>query len=233
MLDGFAEAAITNARAGASKMGFYECTDGDGFGDAMDANGDFIDYAEPGHFGVLPNGYKFTPYDPAYPSGEYASFAEDHKRDISAAWGVGYNSLTNDLRGVSYSSIRTAVLEDRETWKMLQEFIIERLIQPTYETWLKYALIYGPVIQAGGSALPISKYDKFVAASFRGRRWSWIDPLKDVNASTAAIGAKLTSRRRVIHDMGLDPEEVWAELDEEAARFKEDASGDQEDNADD
>ncbi len=221
MLDGFAEAALANARAGAAKMGHYVTPDGEGFGDAQPQEGEFLDYAEPGHFGVLPVGYDFKPFDPTYPNGEFAQFSEDHKRDISAAWGVGYNSLTNDLRGVSYSSIRTAVLEDRETWKMLQEFLIERLVQPVFDAWLLHALLYGQVVQKGGTTLPAVKYDKFRNVSFRGRRWSWIDPLKDVTASKTAVGEKLTSRRRVIQDMGLDPDEVWAELREEAEMFGE------------
>lgn len=219
MFDGFAEAALANARAGAAKMGHYITPDGEGFGDSETDKGEFLDYSEPGHFGVLPPGYQFQAFDPTYPSGEYATFAEDHKRDISAAWNVGYNTLTNDLRGVSYSSIRTAVLEDRESWKMLQEFLIERLVRPVYERWLLHALLYGQVIQANGSALPATKYEKFRAARFNGRRWSWIDPQKDVTASKLAIETKLTSRRRVIQDMGLDPEEVWEELAAEDALF--------------
>lgn len=220
MLHGYAEAALVTARAGAAKGGFFTSPDGEGLGDEEDGGGSFIDYAEPGHFSVLPPGYEYTPNDPSYPRGEYAPFSEDHKRDISAAWGVGYNSLTNDLRSVSYSSIRTAVLEDREHWKLIQEFLIERLVQPVFERWLLHALAMGKVTMENGSPLPVAKYDKFKSASFRGRRWSWVDPQKDVAASVQAIENKLTSRRRVIQDMGLDPEEVWSELEQEDQLFQ-------------
>ena len=218
MLDGFSDAALTNARAGAAKMGFYTSPDGEPMtGDEMLESGDFVEFADPGVLQTLPPGYGFQNYDPTYPSGEFEAFAADHKRDISSALSVGYNSLTNDLRGVSYSSIRTAVLEDRENWKMVQNFLIERLVRPTFEAWLLSALAEGMVTLENGSPLPVVKYDKFKTVNYQGRRWSWIDPLKDISATEKAIQNQLTSRRRAMLEQGLDPEEIWAELAEEEA----------------
>jgi hypothetical protein len=57
--------------------------------------------------------------------------------------------------------------------------------------------------------------DKFNAAEFRGRRWQWVDPLKDVQANITSIEAGLKSRRQVVSEMGGDFEDVIDELAED------------------
>jgi capsid protein len=40
----------------------------------------------------------------------------------------------------------------------------------------------------------------------------WIDPLKEVQANVSALGAALTSRTRVLKEMGIEFEQVAQEL---------------------
>jgi capsid protein len=56
---------------------------------------------------------------------------------------------------------------------------------------------------------------KFLAGKWEPRGWQWVDPLKDVQASILAIGAKLTSRDEVIAEKGGDVEDVFEQLKEE------------------
>ena len=49
----------------------------------------------------------------------------------------------------------------------------------------------------------------------QGRRWSWVDPLKDVQANIESINAGLKSRRQVIAEQGQDLDEVWSQLQAE------------------
>src|SRR6056300_853751 len=69
-LDGFREAAVINARIGASKMGFFTSPAGDGFvADDLDNNVPIMS-AEPGTFHQLPTGVDFKGFDPQYPTSE-------------------------------------------------------------------------------------------------------------------------------------------------------------------
>lgn len=221
-LHGFEEAAVVAARVGASKMGFFKSPDGDlsplagdseGTGEGEGSQGELIEDAEPGHFAHLPPGFDFVGFNPDYPHAHYGSFVKSCLRGISAGLGVSYNNLANDLEGVNYSSMRAGTIEERELWKALQGWLIGQVHFRVYANWLKGGLASGRI------ALPATKYAKFNAPVWQGRRWPWVDPKNDVDTKIAEINAGLTSRSRVMREQGVDPEEVWLELEAEKKRL--------------
>ncbi len=125
--------------------------------------------------------------------------------------------LTNDLEGVNYSSGRLGMLDERELWKLLQRFDIEVAERPIFEEWLYMSL------QTGAIPLPLAKFDKFNKPIFRGRRWAWVDPLKEVQSSALEVANKFTSRTRIIEDSDVDAdfEQVLFELAEEEMLMEE------------
>jgi len=163
-LDGFREAAVINARIGASKMGFFTSPQGDGFvADEMQDSVPIMT-AEPGTFHQLPNGVGFTSFDPAFPSSEFDDFHKSVLKGIASGLGVSYTSLSNDLEATSYSSIRQGALEERDQYRNLQRFFIDHVIRPIYESWLESAM------EMGSFGIPLRQYQRFSEASeFRGR----------------------------------------------------------------
>ncbi len=221
MLNGYEEAALVNARAGASKMGIIVTPDGNNYNsDDTDDDDNVIEDTEPGTVIQLAEGQQWTDYDPAYPSGEFAPFVKNILRGISSGLGVSYNTLANDLEGVNFSSIRAGVLEDREAWKAIQRFFIENILTDIYESWLTIQLFLGN-IPINNSYLSILSEEKYKNVSFQGRRWSWVDPFKDVKANKEAIDARIKSLSSVIREQGGDPDEVFNEIAEEQKRMKE------------
>lgn len=213
----FEQSAMIAARKGADTLGFFVSPDGtvppsaDGSED-----GEPITVSVPGTYDTLPAGYDFRSQDSKYPDQVFAGFTKSFLRRISSGLNVAYNSLANDLEGVSFSSIRSGVLEERDQWMMLQGWFIESFLEPVFEEWLGYALLNGAIIQTGGSALPASKREKFSAHVWQGRRWSWVDPLKDIEASVAAINNGLNSPQNIIASLGMDAEDVLTDI----ARFQ-------------
>jgi hypothetical protein len=63
-----------------------------------------------------------------------------------------------------------------------------------------------------GSSLPLAKLDRFTAHGFQGRRWTWVDPKKDVEANILAMQAGLTSPQQVAAAMGQDLEDVLTQI---------------------
>ncbi|MFW2374087.1 MAG: phage portal protein, partial [Gammaproteobacteria bacterium] len=220
MLGGYEEAALVNARTGASKMGFYTSPDGDATIGELQDDGSLVATAEPGTFEQLPAGVEFNSYDPAYPSNEFSDFVKSSLRGISAGLNVSYHNLANDLTDVNYSSARIGELSDREVWKMLQDWIIESLLIPLFEEWLKMSLLLGVIKTSKGNSFPFN-LEKFTAPSFQGRRWQWVDPQKEANAQKILIDNNLKSRSSVIREQGQDPEDVWLEIQRENDRMKE------------
>jgi len=225
-LGGYREAAVIAARIGASKMGFYKTPEGslagisDGTTQGSDGSEQFVTNAEPGEFARLPSGWEFQAFDPQYPHEQFDAFNKACLRGISAAMGVSYNSLANDLEGVNFSSIRSGVLEERDHWMVLQDWFIEAVVDPIFEVWLESALLRGVITQPGKSgpvALPAAKRDKFMGHTFQGRRWGWVDPVKDVQASILAIEANLTTATDVAARAGVDFQDVLATKQREQA----------------
>jgi lambda family phage portal protein len=217
-LKGYNHAAIVAARVGASKMGFFTSPDGDPtpLGDGQDSAGVPFTEAEPAQFGMLPPGYDFKSFDPDYPHANYDAFVKAHKRDIATGYGCAYNTLANDLEGVNFSSIRAGTLEERDHWMRIQRWLVGVLLDPVYLEWLGSALLAGVITMPNGSALPAAKRAKFAAHEWQGRRWQWVDPLKDIEASVLAIEHGLASPYTIAAQQGLDAEDVLTDI----ARFK-------------
>lgn len=208
-LNGFEDAAIINARVGASKMGFIQWKDGHGPELEDDEDVPQID-AEAGVIETLPEGAEFKEWNPQFPSGETAPFVKHLLRGISAGMGVPYNELAADLEGVNFSSIRQGTLDSREHWKELQQWLVESLVQRVFEAWLPIALLGGK-LSAGGRPLNPARVDKYMAVTWQPRRWDWVDPRADTQSAVDRKNNFLTSPSTIIREQGKDPGDVWAE----------------------
>ena len=214
-LHGYQEAAIVASRVGASKMGFFTSEDGnvETLADSKDdTTGELYTEADAGSFGTLPPGTGFVPFDPDYPSAMFEQFVKANLRGIASGMGVAYHALANDLEGVSFSSIRSGTLEERDQWMMLQEWFIESVMEPIYAEWIGSALAFGQITLFNGAPLPLAKKEKFSAHLFSGRRWEWVDPLRDIQADIAAVDAGLQSPQRVASKLGRDYEDLLVEI---------------------
>lgn len=212
-LGGYREAAVIAARIGAAKMGFYtRKADEEPPHDGENEKGDFVTSAEPGTFEVAPDGYSFESWDPDYPHEQFDTFCKATLRGISSGIGVAYPSLGNDLEGVNFSSIRSGVIEEREEWMVIQAWLIAVALTPIFEDWLGWALLRGDIRLPNGSALPAGKVDKFSEHTWQGRRWQWVDPLKDVEASVSAIEHHLASPQQIAAQTGRDIVDVLDDI---------------------
>ncbi len=234
MLNGYEEAELVGARGGAATMGFLirgesgGVFEDDSIVDPAEDPASVIDgetptkptqetiEAEAGTFHYLEHGATVETYAPNHPSGNYAPFIKAVLRGIASGLGVNYNTLANDLEGVNFSAIRAGVLEDREAWKGVQQFIIEHIATPMFDRWLGPALLSGMITLPRGLRLASSDIDRYRAHSFQGRRWPWVDPLKDMQSNVLALNERLTSRSKIIRDLGEDPLALWDEIAAEA-----------------
>lgn len=221
MLGKFETAALVAARKGAETIGFFTTkpdADEDPLqADAEDATGTPIATSVPGSYDTLPPGVDFKPHESQYPTDVYGPFTQWLLRSIASGLGVAYTSLANDLTGVSYSSIRTGALEERDQWMQLQRWFASAFLRPVYLAWCETAITAGAIAYASGAKLPTAKIDKFQAHRWDGRRWAWVDPQRDINSAIESIKAGLKSRRMVCAEQGRDFEDVVRELAEEKA----------------
>lgn len=198
----YEHAALVAARIGAAKMGFIFSPDGETEGDEGDDKGNTIEEVEPGQITTLPHGYQFQGFDPKYPAEAYDPFVRRQLKGIAAGLGVSYVSLANDLEGVNFSSIRQGVLDERDFYRAIQQFIIDRFCNPVREAWHHGADLKGKLTGPNQGFAPMPP------VKWQPRTWAWVDPLKDVKASIEAVKGNLTTLTDVAAESGRDFAEI-------------------------
>lgn len=210
----FERSALLAARKGADTLGFFVSPDGGPppiSGEASAAD-EPITVSVPGSYDTLPDGYDFRAYDSKYPEAMTGAFTKTFLRRIASGLNVSYNGLANDLEGVNFSSIRSGVIDERDQWLTLQSWFMGSFLTPVYEAWLGSALLSGAILMPNGSPLPAGKKAKFYPHAWQGRRWQWVDPLRDIEAARLAVKSGVSSPQRVAAQMGMDVEEVLADI---------------------
>jgi lambda family phage portal protein len=209
MLDGYREAELVAARIASCKMGFYKIPPGDDFvGDGTKSDGAAVSDASPGTFEKMPSGWEFQSYDPTHPAGNFAPFCKDIERDIANGFGVAYANLANDLESVNYSSIRAGTIEEREMWKVKQQWFSNAFLRPLFRAWLPMALLNGTV-----KLTPKQEEDFAHADTWTGRRWDWVDPSNDIAALKEQVALGITSPSQIAAERGQNFAQVTKQLE--------------------
>lgn len=226
MLDGYREAETTNRRIAAAMMGFFTRDipkqDGitaiaDNVIESEDEDGEelFEMSVEPGTLKQLPDGMSFDKFDPGGSQTDYAQFEAQVKKDIAMGLGISTFALGMETAGVSYSTGRSVIQEDRDFYKGMQGFFIRQVMRPILFRWLMMHML-----TAGSTVAPTRLDATLKNAKFRGRGWEWIDPAKDIKANAEALDTLQTSYSRIAADRGMDVEELFQEIADDQELMK-------------
>ena len=74
-----------------------------------------------------------------------------------------------------------------------------------------------------GKPLPASQLQCFSQHDWQGRRWQWVDPYKDLSAAEKAVTLCVKSRRQIADEMGVDFDDVLAQLLQEQQQLQQQA----------
>ena len=207
-LDEYKEAEIIAAKLQSANCIIYEKTGvSDDLGGSANAAGDVMWDVAPGQAGLAPEGYTAKQITPNHPNSNFGAFFKAVLRGISNSVGLSYNKAAGDYESVNYSSLREASLEDRETYKTMQRFLIAKWKNPQFADFLRYSLLSG-MLPGGFAELP-----RLLRHKFNPRRFSWVDPEKELKAKQIEFSLRLTDPLTEIEESGRDPVEVldnWA-----------------------
>lgn len=162
---------------------------------------------EPASSEILPNGWEKKVNTPQHPNRETTAFKASYQRDYATAVNCEYANLCNDWSGVNYGSVRAGTLSERDMWMVMQSQMIAQSKSPVYLAWLRRFLSL-PI--SGG--YPVEKFDKFAEHEFRGRRWLWVDPLKDIKGAEIARAKGWKTDQQITSDFGGDFEDNVEEI---------------------
>lgn len=216
MLRGYFEAELVAARVAAAAGGFFTRNEDDVGGSVDDADSDepLAMDAEPGTFHELPPGLDVKTFTPEHPTAAFPQFVKAILRSVASGLGISYNVLANDLEGVNFSSIRAGVLDERDHYRVIQQWLINHFHKRIYAEWLPWALLAGRL----DSRVPLPRYRE---VHWQPRGWAWVDPKKDQEADLLAINNRLASRTMVLARQGIEFEEVLDDQVREEALIRE------------
>jgi len=203
-LAGFTEAEVIAARAEACRMGFITSPEDMAGADGEDADGSLVSSFEPGRIERLLPGESYTEAKPARPGGTFEPFVKSMLRSMAAGIGVTYASLSRDYSEVNYSSGRLELLDERDNWRVLQNWLIERFHSAIFPDWLEMAVMSGELTLPDYENNP----ELYRAVRWVPRGWSWVDPQKEIASYQAAVRCGFMTQADVIAASGGDFEAV-------------------------
>ena len=169
----------------------------------------------PGQIVRLDPGEDVTVGQPADSGGTYEPFQYRTLLQISAALGIPYPYVANDMVKGNFSNSRLALIEVRRRVSAWQHSVmVYQLCRPVYARWMDAAVLSGALTLPGYEANRV----QLLAADWLPTKWDWVDPLKDANAEIAQIEAGLKSRSQAIAERGYDAEQVDREIAAERDR---------------
>ncbi len=208
------EAVVVASRYAASAPAYLESTapegyfadedDEDGGGNGRNSDGTEYLSGDTGEIPNLPPGQSIKFADPRFPTNNHQSYTRTVLRNIASGLLVSYQSLANDLEGVNFSSIRAGMLDERDSWKILQRWFIEQFLEPIFQKWLAMArlTVLSDIVLTSAQCEMIS---------WKPRGWDWVDPLKDAQAIVLKLQNGLITYADALASLGLDFEETMTE----------------------
>jgi lambda family phage portal protein len=171
--------------------------------------------AEPGAFEQIPAGLELAKWDPQHPNSTYPSVVKAWLRGVAAGLGTSYHTLANDMEAVNFASGMIGLADERDNWTNIQHWFIEDFEEPVHTAWLEMALLSGAL-----DPLPMSKFDKFNAPSFSGRRWDFVNPDVEVSALEKRLRLRLTSITRELAKQNIDRDELFQEIEDDTREME-------------
>ncbi len=178
-----------------------------------DTEGKRIESIYPGMIETLLPGEDIKTANPARASAGVKDFIEIQQREVAAGTGQSYEVVSRDMSKSNYSSARQNHLEDRKTWVPMQKFMITHFCQPIWEEFVTYCVLTGEVQIKDFWSDP----EKYFNVRWIAPGWTWIDPLKEVQANAKALDYGMTTLERICAEKGED----WRENLKQRAKEQE------------
>lgn len=167
----------------------------------------------PGTIQYLADGEGVAFSDPARPGTTLAPYVEWALHGVAAALRYPYELLAKQFTN-NFSGGRLALIDGRITFKVWQQCLIERNLEPVWHRFIDQCVFQGAI------KIDPVKYeenrDHFLQHAWIPPGWPWVDPEKEVTADLAAIAGGLQTETESLAARGRDFDETLAQREREA-----------------
>jgi lambda family phage portal protein len=171
--------------------------------------------SETGEVLILPDGYEPITHNPTYPTGEFPNFRKELLKEVASALDISYANVASDGEGTNFSTLRQFALDERDEYMVLQQVLIEQLCDPLYSQWLNWVMLKGVV------SVPASAVNELRNVQWLGRRWAWVDPMKDSMATVTRLKSFTQSFTQAAREQGRDSTDLFKEIARDMETMKE------------
>lgn len=183
-------------------------------GDATDSDGNTLEYLQPGIIMRLRPGESLTSVDPGRPNSSAEPWINLMLRAIAVGTGLSYETVARDYSKTTFSSNRASQLEDRRRFRRWQGQIVWQLCMPVYRRWLAMHAVMGKPAGMPTQSDLARQPQLFSAVEWETPGWEWVDPVKEQQASQAAIDNNQSTLAAECAAKGKD----WRDVMEQRAR---------------
>jgi lambda family phage portal protein len=210
LIDGYSEAALAAAVAGACNAILFEQDEEASLGENDDdPTGEIPLELEPAMTRLLPKHVRAVFSQVQYPHGEHDNFVNAELRATAAGVGIAVHSLTGNVAEANFSSLRAAEIQQRDVYRTEHRRFGTHLHSRVLRGALRNSVFNGAV------DLPGDDWRRYAAHRFAGRGWTWVDPLKDLKAAELELALRLTTRSKLAMEGGRSFEEILQEWNQD------------------
>lgn len=135
------------------------------------------------------------------PNSNLENFRNAQIRAIASGTGTSYSGVSRNYNG-TYSAQRQELVESWVGYELMREYLYGVFYRPIWQRFVRMAVAAGLVPMKGVDM------SSLFAVDLVGPAMPWIDPMKEVEASAAAVTAGFKSRHMVIRENQYDPQIV-------------------------
>lgn len=160
---------------------------------------------EPGMMAQLMPGEEIDFSEPADSGQSYEPFQYRTLLQISVATGIPYYKLTGDLKATNFASMRGGEIGYRRRIESFQHAVmVFQMCRTIWRWWMDAAVLSGALDLPGYAENPAP----WLAVDWMPPKFDWVDPLKDVLATKAAVRSGLVPYSAAVASNGYQPEQV-------------------------
>jgi len=145
------------------------------------------------------------------PNSGLNDFRAGQLKAVSSGTMTSASSTSKNYDG-TFSSQRQELVEQQESYLVLQDYLIEHSCKPDYRYFVNMTTL-------GGLKIPsnVDQRTLYDVACY-GATMPWIDPIKEAKANIALLEAKLISRSELIRRRGGNPDVVYKQIERDIER---------------
>lgn len=169
----------------------------------------------------LPPGYKLKQGDPRFPIEAAHEFRLDNTRDIAIGSGVSYQNASGDYQNLGFIAGLMCQIPFQDNCRVRQKNMIDGGVDAVFRRWVRSAIMCG-YFEKRGTNVPIARLDEICeAAHFKGRGWSFVNPLVQAQSLILLNKEGHMTRQQVQNELptGMSVEKLFQEFSNENAEM--------------